>query len=44
MSVEKQPDLVNTKENVLPVWYKPYYTNKRIVREGRRLEFCGTMH
>jgi len=28
MIVQRQSDLVNTKDSILPVCYKPYHTNK----------------
>jgi len=39
-----QSNLVNAKESVLPVCDKPYHTNKKYYRNGRRLKNCGTMH
>ena len=32
-----QSDLVNTKENILPVCDKPYHTNKGIVLKGEEI-------
>ena len=31
-------DLVNTKESVLPVFNKPYHTNKRILQKWEEVE------
>jgi len=36
--------VVNTKESVLSVCDKPYHTNKKKNRKGRRLTFHGTVH
>ena len=45
MIVRCQPDLVNTKENVLPVCDQPLsHEQKRQNRKGMRLKFCGTVH
>ena len=38
MIVRWQSDLVNTKESVLPVRNKPYYTNKRKVQKWEEIE------
>jgi len=38
MIVRWQVDLVNTKESVLTVCYKPYPTNKRKVHTGDEIE------
>jgi len=42
--VRRQSDLLNTKESILLVCDKPYYTKKWIQQSGRKLKFCGTMH
>ena len=36
-------DKVDTKESLLPVWGKPYHTNKESTEEAG-LKFCGTVH
>ena len=43
MFIKGQYNLVNTNDSVLPVCDKPYYTNTRIVQNGVRLKFCGTV-
>jgi len=42
MIVRCQCDLVNKKESILPVCYKPYHMNKRKV-QVRRLKVFGTV-
>jgi len=36
-NVRWQPDLVNTKESVLPVCDEPYYTNKGKQQKGEEI-------
>jgi len=38
--VRWQPDLVNTKETILPVCDKPYHKNNRILQMWEELELC----
>jgi len=35
--VKRQSDQVNTKERVLPVCDKPYYTNKKVVQKVKEI-------
>jgi len=38
MIVRWHSDLLNTKENILPVCDKPYHTNQRRVQKGGKIE------
>jgi len=39
MIVKRQSDIVNTKENILPVCDRPYHTKKRKVQKKHLLQY-----